>query len=168
VLKVLSEYQREMGRTVLAHHGTIEHYAGDGIMSFLNDPDPVDDHPREAVAMALEMRDRFAELAAGWQRAGFELDVGIGLATGYATVGRVGFEGYYLYGAVGSVPNQAARLCALAKPGQVVISGRMCSKTEAEVEAEPLGAFELKGFRRPVEACLVTSLVGSGSVAATG
>jgi class 3 adenylate cyclase len=168
VLDVLSEYQREMGRIVLAHSGTLEHYAGDGIMSFLNDPQPVSDHPREAVLMALEMRDRFASLAKRWARNGFELGVGIGVSTGYATVGRVGFEGYYLYAAIGSVANQAARLCALATPGQVVISGRVHATVESSVTAEPLGSFELKGFRRPVEAYLVTRLAGSSSALPTG
>ena len=160
VLDVLSEYQREMGRIVLAHGGTLEHYAGDGIMAFLNDPRPVPEHQREAVHMALEMRDRFARLAERWARSGFELGVGVGVSTGYATVGRVGFEGYYLYAAIGSVANQAARLCALATPGQVVISGRAFAAVESSVTAEPLGSFELKGFRRPVEAYLVIGLAG--------
>jgi adenylate cyclase len=151
VLDILSEYQREMGTIVLAHGGTIEHYAGDGIMSFVNDPEPVADHPREAVAMALEMRDRFASLAVPWRRSGFELGIGVGVSTGFATVGRVGFEGYYLYAATGSVPNMAARLCAMAQPGQVVVSGRTYARVEDAVEGEPLGT-------RPVEACLVKSL----------
>jgi adenylate cyclase len=167
VLDVLSEYQREMGRIVLAHDGTIEHYAGDGIMSFLNDPHPVPEHPQEAVRMAVEMRDRFAELAEKWRRSDFELGLGIGLSTGYATVGRVGFEGYYLYGAIGSVANMAARLCSVAQPGQIVISGRAHARVESVVEAEPLGSFELKGFSRPVEAFLVQRLAPS-SVAPTG
>jgi class 3 adenylate cyclase len=165
VLDVLSEYQREMGQIVLAHGGTLEHYAGDGIMAFLNDPQPVPEHPQEAVLMALEMRDRFASLTERWARNGFELGVGIGVSTGYATVGRVGFEGYYLYAAIGSVANQAARLCSLATPGQVVISGRVYATVESSVTAERLGAFELKGFRRPVEAYLVTRLAGSNPTA---
>ena len=167
VLDVLSEYQREMGGIVLAHDGTIEHYAGDGIMSFLNDPHPVPEHPQEAVRMAVEMRDRFAELAEKWRRSDFELGLGIGLSTGYATVGRVGFEGYYLYGAIGSVANMAARLCALAEPGQLVISARAYARIESTVQAESLGSFELKGFSRPVEAYLVNRLAPS-SVAPTG
>jgi class 3 adenylate cyclase len=166
VLEILRHYQLEMGRLVLAHRGTIEHYAGDGIMSFLNDPEPVEDHPRAAVAMALEMRDRFAELAAGWRRGGVDLGIGIGISTGFATVGRVGFEGYYLYAATGSVPNMAARLGGVALPGQVLISARGYGRVESAVKAEPLGAFELKGFRRPVEAYLVTALGEAGSVAA--
>jgi class 3 adenylate cyclase len=116
--------------------------------------------------MALEMRDRFAELAAGWRRGGVDLGIGIGISTGFATVGRVGFEGYYLYAATGSVPNMAARLGGVALPGQVLISARGYGRVESAVKAEPLGAFELKGFRRPVEAYLVTALGEAGSVAA--
>lgn len=162
VVNVLSDYQRHMGRIVLAHGGTLEHYAGDGIFAFLNDPKPIPDHPHRAVAMALEMQARFADLASGWARSGFDLGLGIGVSTGYATVGRVGFEGYFLYAAIGSVANLAARLCAVAQPGQVVISGRTHAKVESAVVAEPVGPFELKGFSRPVEAYLVTRLADPG------
>jgi class 3 adenylate cyclase len=158
VLEVLAAYQRVVGQLVLENGGTLEHYAGDGIMAFLNDPQPVPDHPLVGVSMALEMQLRFEQLAQGWQRRGFELGLGIGLSTGYGTVGRVGFEGYYLYAAVGSVANLAARLCAVAKPGQVVISGRSYSLVESRVQAESLGSFELKGFSRPVEAYSVVRL----------
>jgi adenylate cyclase len=101
-----------MGRLVLAHGGTLAHYAGDGIFAFLNDPEPVPDHTAEAVQMALEMRDRFAQLTSRWVQSGFDVGLGIGLSVGFATVGRVGFEGYYGYAAIGSVSNMAARLCA--------------------------------------------------------
>jgi class 3 adenylate cyclase len=110
VIGVISEYQREMGTTVMTHNGTLEGYAGDGIMAFLNDPVPVPLHAREAVSMALDMQERFAALSASWSRRGWELGLGIGLSTGYATVGRVGFEGYYRYAAIGSV-----RLPSLAR-----------------------------------------------------
>ena len=149
---MLSDYQQELGRVILDHGGTLEHYAGDGIMSFLNDPKPISNHPLVAIEMALEMQSTFATLAARWKRSGFNLGLGIGLATGFATVGRVGFEGYYLYAAIGSVPNLAARLCALATAGKTVISERVYAKVEADVEAELMGAFELKGFATPVEA----------------
>lgn len=158
VFDVLREYQREMGMVIREHGGTIEHYAGDGIMVFLNDPEPIDDHAGEAVAMALGMHDRFAAVAAGWARAGFELGLGVGVATGYATVGRIGFEGNYGYGVVGSVPNLAARLCAVAEPGQTIISPRTHAAIEARVSATALGPFTLKGFSRPVEAWTVTGL----------
>jgi GAF domain-containing protein len=157
-LEMLAAYQRLVGQLVLESGGTLEHYAGDGIMAFLNDPEPVANHPLVGVSMALEMQRGFVGLAEKWQRRGFELGLGIGLSTGYATVGRVGFEGYYLYAAIGSVANLAARLCAVAQPGQVVISGRTHSLVEGSVEAEPLGSVELKGFSRPVEAFAVAGL----------
>jgi class 3 adenylate cyclase len=158
VMEVLREYQREMGRLVLAHSGTLSHYAGDGIFAFLNDPEPTPDHTAEAVRMALEMRDRFAEMTSGWAQSGFNLGVGIGLSVGFATVGRVGFEGYYGYAAIGSVSNLAARLCSLASPGQVVISPRAHAKLADRIVAESLGTFDLKGFSRPVEAYAATSM----------
>ena len=158
VLEVLREYQAQMGAILLDHGATLEHYAGDGIMVFLNDPEPVDNHAAEAVSMALEMQQRFVVLAAQWARAGFVLGLGIGVATGYATVGRIGFTGLYGYGVVGSVPNLAARLCSVAEPGQVVISARTHASIEAYVEAQPLGPFQLKGFSRPVDAWAVSSL----------
>jgi len=164
VMDVLREYQREMGQLVLDHKGTLGHYAGDGIFAFLNDPEPTPDHTAEAVRMALEMRDRFAEMSSGWAQSGFNLGVGIGLSVGFATVGRVGFEGYYGYAAIGSVSNLAARLCALASPGQVVISPRAHAKLQNRVVAESLGTFDLKGFSRPVEAHSVTSMAPDGPV----
>jgi class 3 adenylate cyclase len=152
VLPLLRQYHEEMGAIILAHHGTLEHYAGDGMMVFLNDPEIVPDHPLEAVRMAVAMRDRFAELAAGWHRQGFELGLGIGLSIGFATLGRIGFEGHYGYAVIGSVANLAARLCAMAEPGNIVLSERAYARVEGSFEATALGAFELKGFRRPVEA----------------
>lgn len=155
---MLGDYQREIGQTVLAHRGTIAHYAGDGIMSFLNDPIEVPEHPVEAVRMALEMRDGFSRLAADWARSGYELGLGIGISVGYGTVGRVGFEGYFGYAVVGSVANMAARLCAVAEPGQIVISQRAHARVESGVSARPLGSLQLKGFSRPVEAFAVEGL----------
>lgn len=156
VVDVLREHHREMGQIVLAHRGTVQDYAGDGMMVVLNDPEQLADHPVEAVRMALEMRDRFAELAQRWARSGFELGLGIGISVGYATLGRIGFEGHYGYAAIGSVANLAARLCAVAEPGQIVLSRRAYTHVEPMVTAEPLGSFTLKGFSRPVEAFGVT------------
>jgi class 3 adenylate cyclase len=152
VLGVLREYHEEMGAIILRHEGTLEHFAGDGMMIFLNDPEPVADHPLEAARMAVEMRDRFAELAAGWRRQGFRLGIGIGLSIGYATLGRIGFKGHYGYAVIGSVANLAARLCALAEPGHIVLSERAYARVEDSAEATAMGSFELKGFREPVEA----------------
>lgn len=156
VLDVVREYHREVGAIVVAHAATLEHFAGDGMMIFLNDPQPVAEHPAVAVRMAIAMRDRFAVLAEGWRRLGFELGLGIGISVGHATLGRVGFEGHYGYAIVGSVANLAARLCAVAEPGQIVVSERVYARVEAGVPAEPLGLLELKGFRRPVAAYVVT------------
>ena len=164
VLGALREFHQEMGVIILRHHGTVEHYAGDGMMVFLNDPEPVADHPAEAVRMALEMRERFAELAAAWRRQGFELGLGVGLSTGYATLGLIGFEGHYGYAVIGSVANLAARLCAIAEAGQIVLSERAYARVEALCEGTALGSLELKGFRRPVEAYALKGLrAGSSS-----
>ena len=158
VLDVLREYHREMGALVLDHGGTVEHFAGDGMMIFLNDPTPVPDHPAEAVRMALEMRDRFGGLTERWRRLGFELGLGLGISVGYATLGRIGFEGHFGYAVIGSVANLAARLCAIAEPGQIVLSERAYTRVELLVEATALGPMEFKGFRRPVEAYAVSAL----------
>jgi class 3 adenylate cyclase len=163
VVDVIRDYHREMGAAIVAHGGTLEHYAGDGMMIFLNDPTPIDDHPAAAVRMAIEMRERFVALSERWRRLGFDLGLGIGISVGYATLGRIGFEGYFGYGVLGSVANLAARLCAIAPAGQIVLSERVYSRVESIVAATSLGAVELKGFRRPVEAYQLTGLVGVGS-----
>ncbi len=152
VLDALRLYHREMGTIIVAHHGTLEHYAGDGMMIFLNDPPPVPDHPVEAVRMALEMRSRFDELSAEWSRQGYELGFGMGIAVGFASLGRIGFKGHYGYAVIGSVANLAARLCSVAPHGHVYLSGRLYARVEDGFTAAPLGALDLKGFRRPVEA----------------
>jgi class 3 adenylate cyclase len=163
VFSVLREYQGEIGRIVLAHGGTLAHYAGDGIFAFLNDPQPVPEHTAEAIQMALEMRDQFAQLSSRWRQSEFDVGLGIGVSVGFATVGRVGFEGYYGYAAVGSVMNLAARLCALARPGQIVVGQRVFARVQGSVIAEPLGTFDLKGFSRPIDAYAVTALESNGT-----
>src|SRR4029450_9655798 len=124
---VLREYHREMGTLVLAHEGTLERFAGDGMMVFFNDPVVVSNPEERAVRMALAMRDRVAELAAGWRKRGYDLDVGLGLAKGFATIGAIGFEGRLDYGAIGSVTNLAFRLCSEARPGQVLGANRVAA-----------------------------------------
>jgi class 3 adenylate cyclase len=158
VLRLVRQYHEEMGAIITAHHGTLEHYAGDAMMVFLNDPEPVADHPIEAVRMALEMRERFGQLSSGWRREGFELGLGIAVSVGFASLGRIGFGGHYGYAAIGSTPNLAARLCALAKPGQIVLSERVYARLEGSVTGVSLGSFELKGFRRPIGAYELTGL----------
>jgi signal transduction histidine kinase/class 3 adenylate cyclase len=150
VMEVLREYHAEMGRLVLAYDGTLERFTGDGMMVFFNDPIPVPDAPTRAIRMALEMRERAARLRERWHKLAYDLDVGIGIAQGYATIGRIGFEGRIDYGAVGAVTNLAARLCAEAGAGQILIPQRVLAAVEDLVDVEPLGDLELKGFHRRV------------------
>jgi adenylate cyclase len=160
VMGVLREYHAEMGRLVLEHEGTLERFTGDGMMIFFNDPIPVPNPPEQAIRMAMAMRECVANLAQGWRKRGFDLDFGVGLAKGYATIGAIGFEGRWDYGAIGTVTNLAARLCGEAKPGQVLISHRMVGTIEDLVEVEPVGELSLKGFLRPVTAFNVVRLKG--------
>jgi adenylate cyclase len=146
VLGVLRQYHSTVGELAVTNRGTVEHFAGDGLMVFFNDPAPVEDHQLAAVRTACEMRDRFADLAADWRRRGYELGLGIGVATGYATVGRIGFEGRYDYGAIGTSVILASRLSSVATAGQILISQRVMAAVEVAVEAEPVADLELKGF----------------------
>ena len=150
VMALLRSYHTEMGKLIFRFQGTVEHFLGDGIMVFFNDPTPCEDHTERAVRMALEMRARINDLRTGWLKKGYDLDLGIGLAAGYAAVGNIGFEGRMHYGAVGKVTNLASRLCAEAKGGQILTNQKTLSKIESLVEAEPLEEFHLKGFSRPV------------------
>jgi class 3 adenylate cyclase len=152
LLELLREYHALIGELILAHQGTLEHFAGDGLMVFFNDPAPVEDHEHEAVRMALAIHERFRGLAETWRRRGSELGLGIGIAAGYATLGRIGFEGRYDYGAVGPVTNLASRLSTHAATGQTLISQRVLAEIEDVVDAAPIGDVELKGFARPIAA----------------
>ena len=127
-------------------------------MVFFNDPVPVDEHELKAVQLALAAQARFEELASTWRKRGHELGLGIGIAAGYATLGRIGFEGRYDYGVLGTVTNLASRLSTQAGPGQTLISQRVLAAVEDRVEAEEIGALELKGFGRPVPAYEVRRL----------
>ena len=127
-------------------------------MVFFNDPLPVAEHELQAIRLALAAQERFAELAAAWRRRGTELGLGIGIGAGYATLGRIGFEGRYDYGALGSVTNLASRLSTQAARGQILIGQRVYAAVEEQVEAEPAGELELKGFGRPVPAYEVRRL----------
>ena len=155
LMGLLAEYHREMGRLILAHEGTLERFTGDGMMVFFNDPVPVADPAARAIRMAIGMRDRVAALAAGWRRRGYDLAVGIGIAQGYATLGAIGFEGRLDYGAIGTVTNLAARLCAEAAGGQVLVSQRVAAAVEGLAAVEAVGLLTLKGFARPVPAFAV-------------
>jgi class 3 adenylate cyclase len=150
VMGVLREYHAELGRAIMAHDGTIEHFAGDGVMILFNDPVPVEDHELQAIRMALLMRASMSALAKTWKKRGFALGFGVGIAGGYATIGTIGFEGRLEYGAIGTVTNLAARLCGEAKEDQILISPRILAKVEEHIEVEPVGELSLKGFHRPV------------------
>ena len=150
VMALLRSYHTEMGKLIFRFQGTVEHFLGDGIMVFFNDPTPCEDHTERAVRMALEMRARINDLRTGWLKKGYDLDLGIGLAAGYAAVGNIGFEGRMHYGAVGKVTNLASRLCAEAKGGQILTNQKTLSKIESLVQPEPMEEFHLKGFARPV------------------
>src|SRR5262249_54942343 len=168
VMGVLREYHAEMGALILAHEGTLERFAGDGMMVFFNDPVPIPHGPERPVRMALTMRDRAKELGARWKKRGHELDIGIGIAQGFATIGAIGFEGRLDYGAIGTVTNLAARLCGAAGPGQILVSQRFLGSVEALAEAEPIGELPFKGFSRPVPTFNVTGLKAPATEGAAG
>jgi class 3 adenylate cyclase/PAS domain-containing protein len=152
VMSVLGEYHAELGREIMAHDGTIEHFAGDGAMILFNAPVPVDNHELQAIRMALGLRASMAVLAQGWKKHGYALGFGVGIAGGYATMGAIGYEGRLEYSAIGTVVNLAARLCGEASNSQILISPRIYSKTETHIDVEPVGELSLKGFNRPVPA----------------
>jgi adenylate cyclase len=121
-------------------------------MIFFNDPVPVENAAERAVRMALTMRERVKELRVKWRKLGHDLDFGVGIAQGYATIGAIGFEGRWEYGAIGNVPNLAARLCGEARPGQILVSQRLLGSVDGLVEVDALGELSLKGFHRPMAA----------------
>jgi len=150
VMGVLREYHAVVGPLIFQFEGTLERFAGDGLMVFFNDPLPCPDPGARAVRMAVTMRERVGDLAGAWRKRGHELGFGVGIALGYATLGKIGFEGRFDYGAIGTVTNLASRLCGEAKGGQILLSQRVYAAVEEWVEAEPVGDFTLKGLHRPV------------------
>jgi class 3 adenylate cyclase len=161
LFELLRDYHAIIGDLIAAHDATLEHFAGDGVMIFFNDPAPVTDHEAQAIRMALALMGRFEELASVWRKRGTELGLGIGIAAGYATIGRIGFEGRYDYGALGPVTNLASRLSTHAEAGQILISQRVLAAVEDALDAQPVGELELKGFGRPVAAYEVSALRAS-------
>jgi adenylate cyclase len=158
VSEVLEAYHAEVGHLILAHEGTLERFTGDGMMVFFNDPVPVANAEERALRMADAMRERIRVLGAEWRRRGWDLDLGMGIAKGYATIGAIGFEGRRDYAAIGSVTNLAFRLCAEASPGQILISQRIYAAVPDLVDAKEVGPLQLKGFHRPVVAYEVVHL----------
>jgi class 3 adenylate cyclase/CheY-like chemotaxis protein len=158
VITVLREYHETLGALIDKFEGTIERFAGDGLLVLFNDPLPCADPSARAVRMAVEMCEQVAKLAAGWRSQGHELGFGIGIAHGYATLGCVGFEGRFQYSATGTVPNLASRLCDQARNGQILVDAKVHAQVKGLAEMESVGELSLKGFHRPVKVFKVRGL----------
>jgi class 3 adenylate cyclase len=158
LMALLNQYHQMMGEAITAHEGTLEHFAGDGVMVFFNDPIGQHDHVRRAVRMAVDMRSRFDALSSEWRGRGYELGFGVGIAVGHATLGRIGFEGRHDYGAIGNVTILASRLSSQAKAGQILLGPRVSAQLGGSAELEPVGELTLKGLSRPVEAWNVVAM----------
>ena len=159
VMALLRDYHAAIGEIIIKYNGTLERYAGDGVMVIFNDPVPVENPALQAVLMALELRDARRSLTDKWRRFGHDIGFGIGIAHGFATLGTIGFEGRFDYAAIGTCSNVASRLCDEAKAGQILISPRVLAAVENAVTVEPVGEFELKGIRRPLAAYNVLAAV---------
>jgi class 3 adenylate cyclase len=146
LMAVLREYHAALGALIFEYEGTLERFTGDGVMVFFNDPVPIPDAAERAVRMAMAMRERVGQLAQGWRRLGFQLGFGVGIGLGYATLGRIGFEGRFDYGAIGTVTNLSARLCGEAADGQILVTQRVALAVETLTVLKPAGVLELKGF----------------------
>jgi class 3 adenylate cyclase len=158
VMEVLRQYHAVLGQLIFAHEGTLERFTGDGVMVFFNDPVPCPDFTARAVRMAVAMRSEVAALAATWRRRGHELDFGVGIAQGFATLGAIGFPGRFDYGAIGPVTNLAFRLCSEARGGEILLSRRALAAVEDLVEIGPPRELSFKGFSRPVDVYEVRAL----------
>ena len=158
VMGILRQYHEALGELIFRHEGTVEHFAGDGVVVLFNDPLPCPDPSARAVRMAIAMRERVTELAETWRKQGHDLGFGVGIAQGYATLGTIGFEGRYDYAAIGPVANLASRLCDEARSGEILISQRALATIEDLVEPEAAGDLVLKGFVRPVTAYRILRL----------
>ena len=160
VMGVLREFHEVTGKLILEHGGTLEHFTGDGITILFNDPVPIPNPAERAVRMALAIRERIGGVAEAWVKRGYDLSLGMGMAQGFATIGAIGSEGRWDYSAIGSVMNLAARLCAEAKPGQILAPKRFLGTIEDLVEAKAVGDFALKGFHRQITAYDILGLKG--------
>lgn len=168
VMTILREYHKTLGELIFRYEGTLDRYAGDGVMILFNAPLKLPDHVARAVRMAVEMRDAMDVMTERWRNRGHALGFGIGIALGYATLGQIGFDRRLEYAAVGSVTNLASRLCDEAKAGQIVVSQRVYGMVEPWVEARPIADLDLKGFHRPVPATEVLRWRGDTETTAAG
>jgi adenylate cyclase len=160
VMTVFREYHNALGPLIERYEGTLNRFTGDGLFVIFNDPLPCPDPARRAVRLAVDMREAVAALARSWAISGYEIGFGVGIAQGYATLGQIGFEGRLDYTAMGTVTNLAARLCAEAKNGQILVTQRVAVSLAGLADLEPLGNVELKGISRPVAVLNVTGLAG--------
>jgi class 3 adenylate cyclase len=158
VMDLLREYHATLGRTVDEFGGTLEHFAGDGVMIFFNDPIEVDRPAERAIRMALALQRAFNPIAQAWARLGHEVGLGIGIAQGDTTLGVIGFEQRWEYAAIGNVPNLAARLCGAAHAGEIIVDGQTEQDIVAIAETEFIGALTLRGFQQPVPAFRLKSM----------
>ena len=158
VIAVLREYHEVIVRLVSRFGATLDHFAGDGLLVYFNDPLPCPDPPADAIRMTLAIREEMGPLVQSWKKRGHELNFGIGVALGYATLGTIGSEGLFQYTAIGTVANLAARLSDEAEGGQILLSARVQAAAEDLIESEPVGPLNLKGFARPVPAFNVVAL----------
>ena len=158
VWDILGEYHEALGGLIARFEGTLERFASDGLVIFFNDPIPCDDAPLRSIRMALAMRQQVQELADGWQRRGHELAFAVGIAQGYATLGRIGYAGRFDYAAIGSVTNLAARLCNEAVPWQILVTQRVNAAAEDRVVSRLVGELSLSGFSRPIRTFDVSGL----------
>ncbi len=165
VMSVLGIYHEQMGRLAAQYEATIDHRAGDGLMLFFNDPIPCDQPVLKAVKLAIEMRDEFSRLNEEWTKLEYGLGFAVGIASGFATMGIVGFEGRFDYTANGNAVNLAARLCDHAADGQILISHRAFVEVEESVQATPVEGIELKGVGSPIVAYNVVRLLGGADQA---
>ena len=152
VMDLLRTFHAALGELVLEHQGTLERFAGDAVMVFFNDPLPIEKPAEHAVRTAIAMHEAFIPIAKHWEKRGYELGLGVGIAQGYATLGAIGFEGRRDYAAIGNVTNLAARLCGEAKAGQVLLDRKTVAALDGAFQCEPAGPFTLKGYAQPVAA----------------
>jgi adenylate cyclase len=157
-VELLRAYHATLGRTVDEYGGTLEHFAGDGVMIFFNDPIEVDNPAERAIRMALALQRAFNPIAEAWAKLGYEVGLGIGIAQGDATLGVIGFEQRWEYAAIGNVPNLAARLCGSASAGEIMLDGQTEQDIVHVAETEFIGALTLRGFQQPVPAFRLKSM----------
>ena len=160
VMGILRDYHACLGELIFKYGGTLERFVGDGLLVVMNDPIPCPNHPAHTVRLAIEMRESMSPLSARWRKLGHELGFGIGIAQGFATLGQIGFEGRQDYAAIGTIPNLASRLCGEAADGQILVSQRVFTSVEKEIEAVSFGGLTLKGFHRPVPVYEVVRMHG--------